>query len=158
LRGVTHCEKLALRRHAGRCIRKRRGVRVQCATRPPRFDGYLVYADAQLVYALSVEATHDSCPAPPRLVWSVQHVDALFTRPVDLLSACLVPVYAVSSTCAAEHRSCRYRRDRAASVGCRRYCVRALLSPETSMLNGVRCWYYHPGRCYSIISLPPLTP
>jgi hypothetical protein len=27
-------------------------------------DGYLVFADARLVYALSVGATHDSCPAP----------------------------------------------------------------------------------------------
>ena len=82
----------------------------------------------------------------------------LFTRPVDILSVYFVPVYVIRSTCAPERRSCRYRRDRATSVGCRRYCVRALLSPETSMLNGVRYWYYHPGRCYSIISLPPLTP
>ena len=32
-------------------------------------------------------------PAPPRLVWSVQHVDTLFTTPVDTLVACFPTQY-----------------------------------------------------------------
>jgi len=65
LRGSKHCETLALWRHAGRCILERDAesslhplASSQYATRALRFYRYLVFADARLVHALSVEATN----------------------------------------------------------------------------------------------------
>jgi hypothetical protein len=85
-------------------------------------------------YSLSDQWELHTIPAPPRLVWSGVCSMSRRSELVDIYDSLRpgICVYESSSTCAAECR-CRYRRERAASVGCGRYCLCALLSRETPL-------------------------
>ena len=78
-------------------------ARSQCVTRPPGY-GYLIFADARLVCALSDKCKLHSMLGLPQTVRSVQHVGTLRGR--RHWRPATSQYLWVSSTCAAEYR-CR---------------------------------------------------
>ena len=128
-------------------------ARSQCVTRPPSY-GYLIFADARLVYALSDKFKLHS------ILWPAADCTERATRRdvtrSSTLAACYVPAFTVSSTYAAE---CRCRVLTRASRLCRLW---PLLSTCTSIpgdfyIACVRSWHYRLGRWQGIQSIPHST-
>jgi hypothetical protein len=125
-------------------------ARSQCVTRPSSY-GYLIFADARLVCALSDKCKLHSMLGLPQTVRSVQHVGTLRGRR-HWQPATSQHLW-VSSTCAAERR-CRVLTR--ASHLCRLW---PLLSTCTSIpgdfyIACVRSWHYRLGRWQGIQSKP----
>ena len=85
----------------------------QCVTRPPGY-GYLVFADARLVHALSDQWKLHSMSGLPRLVWSVQHVKTLrgrrHWRPATSQNLRVSSIYATEPRCRVSTRASHFRR------------------------------------------------